>query len=146
MRSSFAQFQSTLRAAGCGLALALAGCATLPPPTMELSAAQQAVSRADNADADQHAALILDQARAALTQAQAAMARGRDNDARHLALSAAADADLAHALSRAAVTAQELRQRQAEIAELQQRLQVEAGPASTTGAWTIPAVAAGAVP
>jgi chromosome segregation ATPase len=125
MHPSFAQFPRPLYA--LVLALALGGCATLPPPTAELSAAQQAVSRADGADADQHAAELISQARSGLAQAQAAMAQGRHNDARLYATLAAADADLAHARSREAVANQELAQRRGEIAELRQRLQVEDG-------------------
>lgn len=125
MHPSFAQFPRPLYA--LLLALTLGGCATLPPPTAELSAAQQAVSRADGVDADQHATELIARARDGLAQAQAAMARGRENDARQYAILAAADADLAHARSREAVANQELARRRGEIAELRQRLQLEDG-------------------
>ncbi|WP_235567598.1 DUF4398 domain-containing protein [Lysobacter sp. Root96] len=105
------------------LASALSACASLPPPTAELSAAQQAVSRADGADADQYAPQELAAARNALGQAQGAMSRGREDDARRLAASAAVDADLATAKSRDAVINAELTQRRAEIADLRRRLQ-----------------------
>jgi hypothetical protein len=123
MQSSFAQFCFVLM--GVVLACGLSACATLPPPTGELAAAQQAVVRAEGADADQYANADLDAARSALRQAQAAMASGRDDDARRLALAAVADADLAHARSREALANAELSQRRAELAELQQRLQTE---------------------
>ena len=128
MRPSFAHFRSTRHAALCGLAIAfsLAGCASLPPPTAELDAARQAVARADAADADQYAATQVAQARAGLERAQAAMARGRDDEARTAAIAANADADLAQVLSRAAVTRAEYAQRQAEILELRGRLQMQA--------------------
>ena len=105
MRPSFAHFPKTRQAALCGLAMAfaLAGCASLPPPTAELDAARQAVARADAADADQYAVAEVAQARAGLERAQAAMARGRDDEARAAAIAANADADLAQVLSRAAV-------------------------------------------
>lgn len=106
------------------MALAVTGCASLPPPTAELDVAQQAVARANAADGDQYAASELAQARAALARAQAAMARGRDDEARSAAVAAAADADLAHVLSRAAVTRAEFGQQQAQIAELRGRLQI----------------------
>jgi outer membrane protein OmpA-like peptidoglycan-associated protein len=131
MRQSFAHFHSTRHAAVCGLAImvALAGCASLPPPTAELDAAQQAVARADAADADQYAGAQLAQGRAKLERAQAAMARGRDDEARSAALAAAADADLAQVLSRAAVTGAELARQQAQVAELRARLRLgEADP------------------
>lgn len=123
MRPSFAHFRSTLLAAV--LVSALAGCATLPPPTSELSAAQQAVTRAGQADADQYAGTAIARARGELSQAQAAMARGRDDDARALANAAAADADFAYADSHAQATVAQYRQRAAEVADLQQRLQVQ---------------------
>jgi len=128
MRPSFAHFLSTRHAALCGLAIALtlAGCASLPPPTAELDAAQQAVARADAADGDQYAATELAQARAALARAQAAMARGREDEARSAAIAASADADMAQVLSRAAVTRAEFGQQQAQIAELHGRLQMQA--------------------
>jgi hypothetical protein len=125
MSPSFAQIRFPLLA--LVLASAMSACASLPPPTSELAAAQQAVTRADGADADQYAAQELAAARGGLTQAQAAMAAGRDDEARRLALMAAADADLAHARSRDALTAAELSQRRAEIAELRRRLQMEDG-------------------
>lgn len=128
MRKSFAHFRITRHVACCGLAMgiALGGCASLPPPTAELDAARQAVARADAADADQYAAPQVAQARVALERAQAAMARGRDDEARAAAIAANADADLAQVMSRAAVTRAEYAQRQAEIQELRGRLRMEA--------------------
>ena len=124
MTASFAQFRFLLPAA---VLVFTGACATLPAPTNELAAAQQAVTRADGADADQYAATDIVAARTQLAQAQAEMARGRENDARRLALAAAVDADLAYARSREALASAELTQRRAEIAELRQRLQTEDG-------------------
>ncbi len=104
----------------------VAGCASLPPPTAELDAAQQALTRAEAADADQYAAEQLAFARAGLARAQAAMARGREDEARSEALAAAADADLARVLSSAETIRAEYRQQQVDIAELRGRLQVDA--------------------
>jgi hypothetical protein len=126
MSPSFAQFRYLPVA--LVLASVLAGCASMPPPTGELSAAQQAVTRADQADADQYAPQELGSARNELAQAQAAMAAGEDEDARRLALAAAADADLAHARSRAAQVRTEWEQRLDEITRLRARLQMEAEP------------------
>lgn len=126
MSSSFAHFRPTLHALAAGLALSLAGCVTLPPPTAELDAARQAVARASDADADQYAQADIAQARAGLEHAQAAMARNRDDEARAAALAAAADADLAYTLSRAAVVRAEFSQQLAEIAELRARLRMPA--------------------
>lgn len=124
MIPSFAQFRFVLPAIVLVLSSA---CASLPAPTSELASAQQAVTRADGADADQYAAPDIDAARTALAQAQSEMARGREVEARRLALAAAADADLAYARSREALVAAELTQRRAEIAELRLRLQAEEG-------------------
>jgi len=109
-------------------AFALAACASLPPPTGEIAAAQQAMTRAEGADADQYAPQELGVARSGLSQAQAAMSGGDEDDARRLALASAADADLAYARSREALVTAELNQRQAEVAELRRRLQSEGQP------------------
>ncbi len=122
MASSFAQFRLRLYAPALGTLLALTSCATLPPPTAELGAAQQALQLAESADADQYAPQALTAARAALQQAQAAMARGRDSEAREAALEASTSADLARVRSRAAQLRAELLQRGTEVHELQSTL------------------------
>lgn len=126
MHPSFAQIRIPLLAAV--LASALSSCASLPPPTGELAAARQAVTRAEDADGDQYAVQELGAARSALSQAQSAMSAGDEDDARRLALAAAADADLAYARSREALATAELAQRRAEVAELRNRLQGEGQP------------------
>ncbi|HEY4530296.1 MAG TPA: DUF4398 domain-containing protein [Luteimonas sp.] len=125
MRTSFAQFTWRRHGAGLVLALAMAGCASLPPPTAELSAAQQAVARADAADAQQYAVEDLERARTALSRAQAAMAAGKERDARTLAALSEASADLASARSAQAQADAELLQRRNEVAGLRQRLGME---------------------
>ena len=124
MRRSFAHFRTTLHAPLLALLL-LAGCATLPPPTAELDAAQRAVAAAEGADADQYAPALLDDARRGLQQAQAAMARGRDPEAREAALAASAAADLARVQSGAARVRADSLQRRAELEELGARLQLQ---------------------
>src|SRR6478735_10236339 len=110
MRPSFAHIVTTQHARTCGLVIVFAlasvmsGCASLPPPTGELAAAQQAVARAESADADQYASAELASARSALGAAQSAMARGDEDQARLLAESASTDGELALARSRAATT------------------------------------------
>lgn len=125
MNTSFAYIRPLLQSVALAGVLALAGCASMPPPTEELSAAQLSVARAGDADADQYAPADIDQARMALRQAQAAMANDRSDEARTLALSASALADLAHARARQAATDAELSARRAEITNLRQRLQGE---------------------
>lgn len=138
MRPSFAHPRNALLAAV--LTVTLAGCATLPPPTSELAAAGQAVARASQADADQYAGAEVSAARAELSQAQAAMSAGKQDDARRLALAAAADADLAWARARAAAAGAAHAQRAGEVADLQQKLQIDADPAQP-----VPAAPADAV-
>lgn len=128
MATSFAYFRTLLQALACGCVLALTACVSLPPPTAELNAAQQAVLAAADADADQYASDELSRARALLTQAQTALADRREGDARDLALRTTALAGLALARSREAVTGAELEQRRAEIAGLRQQLRLEALP------------------
>ena len=95
-------------------------------PVPEIVAAQQAVDRADLADADQYAPALLDSARTALAQAQAAAASRRDRKlAPELATRAQLDADLARARSNEAVARAELQQRRSEINELQRNLGME---------------------
>lgn len=99
---------------------------TLAP--QEIQAAQAAVLRAEQADADQYAAEALLRARTALSQAQAALAARKNDDAEALARMAAAQADYAQARSRQATLQADLASRRAEIAELQQTLGGEGAP------------------
>lgn len=126
MPASIAQFRSTLHCLVLGTVLVFTACASVPPPTAELSAAQQAVARAADADSDQYAPADLDQARALLSQAQTAMSGGSLRDARAAAVAAAAVADLARARSMEAVANTELAQRRAQISRL--RAQLEGQP------------------
>jgi hypothetical protein len=99
-----------------------------PLPAQEVETAQAAVLRAERADADQYAAEALLRARMALTQAQALLAAKKTSDAIAQAQLAAAEADYAHARSLDVRLASDLQQRKGEIAELRQRLGVEAAP------------------
>lgn len=131
MHRSFAQFRRFLCVMvgafmlSAGLAAPLQAQVALIP---ELAAAQQAVNRADQADADQYAPELLNSARSALAQAQAAAATRRDRKlAPGLAARAAADADLARARSNEAVASAQLQQRRQEVSELQRTLGQEPG-------------------
>jgi hypothetical protein len=130
MNPSFAHFGNFLHPrllAPLAIAVACAGCATLPPPTAELDQAQQALNRAEAAASTAEGDASIARARSELAAARAAMARGKDNDARSLALAAAADADLAHAANQARDAAQAVRQRLADVASLRQTLGVDDG-------------------
>ena len=127
MNPSFAYFPNRLLAtlSLSALLLLAAGCATVPPPTGELAAAEQAVLRAGDADADQYAPEIVETARAELARAQAAMLAGENARARDLALGAAAAAMHARELSRAQVLRNRYLQRRGEIRGLQEQLQLD---------------------
>ena len=90
---------------------------TAPP---ELAVAERAVQQATQADADQYATDLVNQARQELMQAQQSMGdrKGRKL-VPQLAAQAAADADLARVRSEQAVAQAQLQQRQAEVAKLQ---------------------------
>ena len=126
MHRSFAQFRRSL-CVMVGAFMLLAGLAAplhaQQAAVPELAAAQQAVNRADQADADQYAPDLLNSARSALAQAQSAAATRRDRKlAPELAARATADADLARARSNEAVANAQLQQRRQEISELQRTL------------------------
>ena len=129
MNPSFAQFRRSL----CVVVGAFALLPALPAPAYgqatavaELASAQQAVTRADQADADQYAPELLESARLALAQAQAAAADRRQRRlAPELALRATVDAELARVRSNEAVARAQVQQRRQEISELQRSLDME---------------------
>lgn len=80
-----------------------AGCATTgEEPTAQLQAARQAIDDADRAQAAEHAAPELSQARAKLSAADAAVQEGDMDQGARLAEEAEADAELASARTAAA--------------------------------------------
>jgi hypothetical protein len=130
MNTSFAHFHKFMHPrllAPLALAVACAGCASLPPPTAELDQARQALNRAEAGTLASESEAAIAKARSELDAAQAAMAKGRDKDARTFALAAAADADLAHAANQARDAAQAAGQRRADVASLRQTLGVDDG-------------------
>ncbi|KRG69370.1 membrane protein [Stenotrophomonas terrae] len=122
MKPSFAQLRRFLCVTACIFVLSGSALAQ-DPGAMELLTAQQAVEKADRADADQYAPDTMAMARQQLGQAQQAAADRRlRKQAPVLALRAAADADLARAQSEEAVAQAQLAQRKAEVAQLQRQL------------------------
>ncbi|HTA64205.1 MAG TPA: DUF4398 domain-containing protein [Xanthomonadaceae bacterium] len=79
----------------------MAGCASMPPPTAELGAANAAIAVATNPDSQHYAPDELAAARTELAAAQAAMAKQDYDRARALIEAAQTDADLARAKGRA---------------------------------------------
>lgn len=123
MKPSFAQLRRFLYVTACASALCAGAWAAQDPAAADLLAAQQAVDRADRADADQYAADTMAMARQQLEQAQRAAGDRRERkQAPLLAQRAAADADLARVRSEEAVVQAALAQRQAEVERLQRQL------------------------
>jgi hypothetical protein len=104
----------------------VAACSTTPSPVAEMSAAQTAVTAAEQADAAQHAPGDLGRARDKLALAQTAMQEEQIDEARRLAEQALADARLAEAKSRADAARQNADDVQAGMNEMQ------AGPGNST--------------
>ena len=82
--------------------LALAACASIPPPTDELMAAESAIKRADEARVADYASPELTRAREKLTAARDAVTREDMTLAASLASQAKIDADVATAKAEAA--------------------------------------------
>ena len=92
----FSRTRPGLAVAVCG-AFLLAGCASTPEPTAEMQAAQQAIADAERAEATQHAAGELSQARTKLASANTAVQDKEMDEAKRLAEQARVDAELASA-------------------------------------------------
>jgi hypothetical protein len=84
-------------AAGIAGVLALAACASTPPPTASLQAAQQAIVTAEQATAGQYASGELGEARAELVSANAAVTDQHMVLAERFANESRAEAQLAYA-------------------------------------------------
>lgn len=155
MNRSFAQFPRTRHATTRSVsrwllpvtaACLIGGCASLPPPTAELAEAQQSVSRANDADADQYAPDAIAQARSELAQAQAALSGGHDSDARAAATATTTDAQYAYAVSDAAKARADYTQQRTELLGLGQRLNLQADAPAQSPLDEIPAAAPAVVP
>ncbi|MEO8018057.1 MAG: DUF4398 domain-containing protein [Pseudomonadota bacterium] len=86
-------------ALGVPFLLLAVACASMPPPTENLSAAQQAIANAERVDAATHAAVELGEARAKLASANAAVSEKQMIVAQQLADESRAEAELAAARS-----------------------------------------------
>ncbi len=83
--------------ASLALTLALAGCATVPPPDASMNQAQTQLQLARDSGASDYAPVDLDFAQNKFQQAQAAMVNRDYADAANLATESVADAELAQA-------------------------------------------------
>src|SRR5262245_14773072 len=77
--------------------LFVAGCATNPGATAEITRARTLIEQAEKNDAQQYAAVELDGARNKLREAESAERKGDDDSAKARANEAAASAELANA-------------------------------------------------
>jgi len=91
----------TLHPLAAAALLAIAGCASTPPPNQELTLARAAIDEAVQADAQRYAPQELTSARQNLGRAEAAVQRDDNLVAARLAEQARADAQLAAARARA---------------------------------------------
>lgn len=106
----------------------LAGCASTPPPTAEIDAAELAVAQARRGSAADYAPVELGFAEKKLATAQAALAQRENRRALDAAAQAQADAELALAKSRAAQARAEVQAKSQANAELRRDLLGEESP------------------
>ena len=118
-----------LAAAVSCCAMLATGCASAPAPTAQIQSAKQAIEDAERAQAAEHAAPELSQARSKLESANAAVQAKDMEQAARLASEARADAELASARA-AAVKAQAAND---EIRRANQMLIEEMGRTTTGG-------------
>ena len=109
-------------AAAAFLLAGLGGCASVPPPTAELGAADSAIHLAASSAAERYAPDELETARHELADAQAAAAQQDYAQARALAAAAQADADLVRAKTRALSAQADVSARTDENETLRRRL------------------------
>lgn len=124
------------------LTLALAGCATVPPPDDSMNLAQTQLQAARDAGAADYAPVDLGFAQDKFQQAQAAMAERKYADAANLAEESRADAELARAKARlGAARAQiqgkvqensRLRSQDEQAAAAEQQQEQQAAPAAAS--------------
>lgn len=115
--------------AGLALAVALGGCASVPPPDDSMNLAQNQLQSAREAGAADYAPVDLGFAQDKFQQAQAAMAARKYADAAALAEESRADAELARAKARLGVARAQMQSKLQENA----RLRAQGEPADAAG-------------
>lgn len=108
------------KAMAAGSLLTLVACASIPPPTDELAAAESAIKRADAARVADYASPELTSAREKLTAARDAVSREDMTLAATLAAQAKIDADVATAKAEAAKAKANIAEMQKSNAVIQQ--------------------------
>ncbi|MCX7515003.1 DUF4398 domain-containing protein [Frateuria sp. STR12] len=126
------RFKRIGKAAGgltLGLALlALAGCATVPPPDAAMNQAQALLQSARDAGAADYDPVDLGFAQGKFQQAQAAMAARKYADAANLAEEARADAELARTRARLGSARAQIQAKVEENTRLRQQTEAHARP------------------
>jgi len=107
-------------AAAMVLTLALAGCATVPPPNDVMNLAQTRLQQARDAGAEDYAPVDIGFAQGKFQQAQAAMADRKYADAGNLAEESRADAELAQAKAKLGAARAQIQQKTKENARLRE--------------------------
>lgn len=82
-----------------GIAIAMTGCASIPPPTEQLAVSKAALTRASSAGSNEHAPVELRSATEKMSAAELAMAKEDYLRAQYLAEQAQVDANLAETRS-----------------------------------------------
>jgi hypothetical protein len=113
------------------LMLALAGCATVPPPDGSMNQAQTQLQLARDAGAADYAPVDLDFAQNKFQQAQAAMVSRNYADAANLATESVADAELAQAKAKLGAARAQVQSKVQENSRLRAQGEREAAGGST---------------
>ncbi|HEY8585648.1 MAG TPA: DUF4398 domain-containing protein [Rhodanobacter sp.] len=116
------------------LGLALAGCASVPPPDDSMNLAQSQLQMALDAGAADYAPVDLGFAQDKFQQAQTAMAGRKYADAANLAEESRADAELAQAKARLGAARAQIRSKLDENTRLRQQSEQAAAPAPSVPA------------
>lgn len=111
-------------ASAAALVVALAACASTPPPTAQLAVARSTITDAQSAGAAEHAAVELRSAQENLARAQTAVREERNEEARHYAEIAEVDAKLAETRARSEKARRAAAEIRSSIETLRQELNV----------------------
>ncbi len=121
-RLRFPSSRMSIPTLGIGIAIFVAGCASVPPPTEQMAVSKAAVARASNTDTNEFAPLELQSAKDKLARAERAMAQENYQLAKQLAEEAQVDAKLAEAKSQSAKTQKAARDSQESIRVLREEI------------------------
>jgi hypothetical protein len=128
------------------LALALTGCASVPPPNDSMNQAQNQLQMARDAGAADYAPVDLGFAQDRFQQAQTAMAERKYADAASLAEESRADAELAQAKARLGAARAQIQSKVQENTRLRQEGEQAAAAARTQDAVPAPAQPSSSAP